>query len=152
MNESNPILILVRHGEAESGPVDRERPLSPRGRRQIERLRQMLRERDLTPGEIRHSGLGRAHETAAILTALAPSVTVRVDEALTPGADPDIFASEIETLQGSVLAVSHMPLVELLTRTLLGGKGVIFRTGMTAIIGRGERGWHLVETVDPEHR
>ncbi|HEY4990183.1 MAG TPA: histidine phosphatase family protein, partial [Opitutaceae bacterium] len=58
----------MRHADAVSDEVDPVRPLSPRGREQVERVCGVLRKGGaFDPAEIWHSSLARSRETASLL-------------------------------------------------------------------------------------
>jgi phosphohistidine phosphatase len=81
-------LVLWRHAEAQDGSPDLERALTPRGRKQAQRVGHWLREH--LPAEFRvlASPARRTRETARAL-----SEDVAIDERLAPGADaPDYLA------------------------------------------------------------
>ena len=61
-------LFLVRHAKAEPsvGRDDYERKLTGRGRHDAQRMAEALKERELIPGALIHSGAARARETAEI--------------------------------------------------------------------------------------
>ena len=56
--------FLVRHGEAEPEHRDRRRPLTPDGRREVEKIARAAAARRLKIAEILHSEKLRAKETA----------------------------------------------------------------------------------------
>ena len=115
-------LIIIRHGEAVAGPVDRERALSPPGREQVTRLAEELLRRDVEIDEIRHSGLVRARETAEIVAAGVRGAPRIVEGAgIDSSDDPEIFAAGLEAWPGTLAIVSHMPFVRRLSALLTDG-------------------------------
>ncbi|MES9849230.1 MAG: histidine phosphatase family protein, partial [Candidatus Thiodiazotropha sp.] len=66
-------LYLVQHGEACKKEVDPDRPLTDRGREDIDRLATFLKQAGIRPDRVVHSGKLRAMQTAGRLTdAIAP--------------------------------------------------------------------------------
>src|SRR3954469_5844957 len=106
-------LYLLRHAHAGNaanwdGP-DSERPLSPKGKRQAQRLGAFLAERGFAPDAIVTSPKLRARQTAE-LVADAIGIAVSVDDRLAGGLDPDIIGDIAERVGGtSVVLVGHDP-------------------------------------------
>src|SRR3989338_4397800 len=81
-------LYLVRHGDATSAEENPRRPLSAKGRGEVERMASFLARSGVKPQRVVHSGKLRAGETAAILArALAPGLMLEEAESLGPN-DP----------------------------------------------------------------
>ena len=60
------MLFLIRHADALDGDIDAERPLSPKGLKQVRHLARFLKESaSVEVREVWHSPLVRARETAA---------------------------------------------------------------------------------------
>jgi phosphohistidine phosphatase len=115
-------VYLLRHGEAVADSVDPQRPLTQRGREQVEWVCRHAAERGLDVFEIMHSGKLRARETAEILArCAAPMAGVREIGGLEPQADPFIAKAEIEALDKPVALVGHMPHLGRLVSLLLTG-------------------------------
>ena len=147
-------IYLVRHGEARPDPDDAVRPLSERGRAEVERVARLVALARPPVAEIRHSGLLRARQTAEILAAaLAPAGGVRAHEGFAPGDEPGIAAAACEAATEPVMLVGHMPhLGRLASRLLIGeaGREVIrFETATVACLARTERGWVVEWVVGP---
>lgn len=144
-------IYLVRHGEAAPDRDDAARPLSPRGRAEVDRVARLAAELGFRPAEIRHSGLLRAAQTAEVLAArLAPARGVHPAPGLCPEDDPEPVAVECERARESLMLVGHMPhLGRLAGRLLTGDPGrqlIRFGTGTIAAIARTDGG-PLVECV-----
>ena len=111
-------LILWRHADAEDGVPDLERRLTPKGRRQAERMAAWL-EREL-PRDCRVlvSPATRAQQTALALQ--RPSTTV---DALAPGASVDDILDAVAwpDASASVLVVGHQPTLGEVVGFLAGG-------------------------------
>jgi phosphohistidine phosphatase len=113
---------LVRHGEAVSQAVNGQRPLTPGGRRDVERIGQAAAEREIQPAQIFHSGLLRAQQTAEILgERLGPIDGVRELVGLRPDDDPVIAKAELESSTVSLMLVGHLPHIRRLASFLVAG-------------------------------
>jgi phosphohistidine phosphatase len=113
---------LVRHGEAVSQAVDGRRPLTPQGRRDVERIGRAAAERGIKPGQIFHSGLLRAQQTAEILSESIGAIEgVRELVGLRPDDDPAIVKAELEASTVSLMLVGHLPYMSRLTSCLVTG-------------------------------
>ena len=113
---------LVRHGDAQSAQVDPQRPLSARGRAEVAELAQLALSRDVQVAEIRHSGILRAQETAAILAGyLNPPDGVHPSAGLLPEDDPEIAKAEIDAAGQPIMLVGHLPYVGRLAALLVMG-------------------------------
>jgi phosphohistidine phosphatase len=148
-------LYLVRHGDAVSERVDATRPLSERGRAEIEAVADRAARLGWHPAEIFHSGITRARQTAEILARrLAPARGVRAMEGLEPEDDPHRLAAECEALRDAVMLVGHMPYMSRLASLLLLGETrrdvIRFGTGTIAGLARVD-GRFLVEWVIAPH-
>lgn len=117
-------IYLVRHGDAvpeEEAGSDRDRWLSPRGREASRVLGRLLREQGVVPDAILCSPLPRAVQTAELLAqGLDFLAHVPSRRYLEPSAHPRVAAGELAALGGSIMIVSHEPLVSSLGAFLLG--------------------------------
>ena len=149
-------LYLVQHGEAKREEEDPSRPLTERGRAEIEETARFLAEAGIRVERILHSGKLRASQTAEIIAhKLKPSKGVEKAEALEPMADPRIWAEKLEKLDEDLMLVGHLPHLRKLTSLLLIGKEepeiVKFRYGAVACLEKGEKGsWSLIWLIRPE--
>lgn len=116
-------LYLVRHAHASDSQPDSERPLSPKGRNQIERISKALQEKGLIePSLIWHSPYLRAVETANLLhEGLGLSVPFETIAGLTPFDNPSAVAERIDPSESSVMVVGHEPNLSTLASILLSG-------------------------------
>jgi phosphohistidine phosphatase len=113
---------LVRHGEAVSQAVNGQRPLTPGGRRDVERIGQAAAERGIQPAQIFHSGLLRAQQTAEILGERLGRIDgVRELVGLRPDDDPVIAKAELESSTVSLMLVGHLPHIRRLASFLVAG-------------------------------
>ena len=113
---------LVRHGEAVSQALNDQRPLTPAGRREVERLAQAAATREVRPGKIFHSGLLRARETAELLSdKLGGPEEIRESAGLRPDDDPSVTRAELESSTVPLMLVGHLPHLTRLLSSLLTG-------------------------------
>lgn len=99
-------LILWRHAEAEDGPPDLERRLTPRGHRHAQRVAEWLLQRLPAKFVVLASPARRTQETAQALGA-----AFRTVPALAPGASVQAIlkAAEWPARKSSVVVVGHQP-------------------------------------------
>jgi phosphohistidine phosphatase len=115
-------VYLVRHGEPTSEAEDPQRPLSPRGREDVQRVSAVAARMGLRPAEIRHSGKRRAAETAEIIAAaLGLSAPVAAVGGMAPNDDVEPVAVALAALMQPVMLVGHLPFLSRLTSLLLVG-------------------------------
>lgn len=117
-------IYLVRHGKAakEGYAVDEERPLTKRGRKDVELIAARLAGAKIELTQIRHSGLVRARETAEIFQQqlIPPGGMIQVAGLLWD--DPvDQVARELRLEPEPVMLVGHNPFMERLAGALLTG-------------------------------
>ena len=122
------MLYLVRHGIAldcgqDGIDSDAERPLSPKGWKRTELSAKGLLALDAVPDVLATSPLLRARQTADIIASvMAPELTPRVTEALTPGASPVKTVEWLQTItETNVMLVGHLPNLADVAALLLGG-------------------------------
>jgi phosphohistidine phosphatase len=146
---------LVHHGDAVGPDVDPARPLSTRGRVEVDLLAQKAADRGVRPALIWHSGKLRAKQTAeAFWRRCNPLSTFAAVRGLQP-TDPeawmaDTILSEQRHLR-DVMVVGHFPHIpKLLTYLLSGSTDTVSAgfpvNGMVAlenVDGRWEERWRL---------
>jgi phosphohistidine phosphatase len=143
---------LVRHAEAAPGPVDAERPLTAHGRRSVEAAARRLVERGVEVGEIQHSGLLRARQTADWLAAaLGPPRGIRAVTDLGPEADPEEARSRLDASTEPLLLVGHLPHLARLAAALVRGEEgvVLFQPATVVCLARGVAAWTIEWVLDP---
>tara|TARA_B100000212_G_scaffold333263_1_gene302424 strand:- start:14373 stop:14855 length:483 start_codon:yes stop_codon:yes gene_type:complete len=116
-------LYLVRHAHAADFQPDSKRPLSAKGKKQIERISSALRGKGLIePSVIWHSPYLRAIETATLLhEGLGLSVGLETVDGITPFDDPSKIAERIDSSTEDIMVVGHEPKLSSLTSLLLSG-------------------------------
>jgi phosphohistidine phosphatase len=146
-------LLLVQHGENVPDSVDPERPLSAKGRADVERLARDCGSVSGSVREILHSGKARARQTADILgTGL--SLPVHTRAGLDPLDPVKPFASECESWSDTRIVVGHLPFLERLAALLVADREdppvVAFqRGGMVCLEKRGPSEWCILWTLFP---
>ena len=130
---------VMQHGIALSDEKNALRPLSEKGAKDIQKLAEYLANRSVSVQQVFHSGKLRAEQTARIMVeTLSSHMTgkcqLSVCEGLLPNDHPEIILNKISELNGSVLIVSHMPLVSRLCAMLTGidDERFIFNPGTLA--------------------
>lgn len=149
-------LYLVQHGEALAEEVDPERPLSDRGRHDVERLAAFLAGRGVRVLQVWHSGKTRARQSAALLASrLAPDVTPEARDGLAPKDSTEAFAETLAGWRDDALVVGHLPFMARLVARLVTGKDdgsvVAYRPGSVVCLERDEDGpWAIAWMLRPE--
>lgn len=149
-------LYLVQHGEAVPAEVDPDRPLSDKGRADIERLAGWLAAHNVTVSRILHSGKTRARQTAEILRPLLSSSSqIYEGRGLAPNDSPDAFLHQLKDPTKDVLVAGHMPFVaRCVSQALTGAPDrqlVEFLPGSVAGIERSSgASWQLFMFSRPE--
>ena len=117
------MLYLVHHGEAVGPEVDPMRPLSDRGRAEIDLLAQSAAARGVMPAVIWHSGKLRARQTAEILLEeLNRPCEIVTTANLTPYAPVEDLWRELREYAplSPVVVVGHNPQLSEFVSTLIG--------------------------------
>jgi phosphohistidine phosphatase len=150
------VVVLVRHGDAMSKEEDPRRPLSAIGREHVEKVAGLVAGIGLELKEVRHSGKGRARETAEIFAEGVGVTSVRVREAsgLNPKDDVEVIAEQLKTEGRSVALVGHLPFMGRLASRLLSGDServqLRFQDAGCLLVTRVEGGWRLDGFVNHE--
>ena len=149
-------LYFVQHGEAVSEEVNPQRPLSDKGRLDVQKMGKFLSRTKLKVEPIWHSGKTRALETAAILTeALSIKDAPVMRQGLTPLDPVEGIERELRKREENLMIVGHLPFLGRLASTLLIGSTspnlVAFQQGGVVCLERLEAGsWSLKWMVNPE--
>lgn len=147
--------FLVRHGEAKPEYEDPKRPLSDRGRREVEKVAHALYEKRVAVAEIVHSGKLRARQTAEIMArVLSPGRRVRKITGLAPDDDPVLAKAELEAADAPVMLVGHLPHLGRLAALLVTGDGersvVEFSPASAVCLSRVDGGWKVEWSLTPD--
>ena len=149
-------VYLVRHGEAVSSEIDRQRPLSDQGRADVRKIASFIRPLKVCVERIWHSGKPRAAQTAEILAgAVATEKGCSAREGLMPNDDVTTIADELEAYDTDLMIVGHLPFLWNLTSLLVAGRGtadvVAFSAGAMACLERRDHGtWQINWMIAPE--
>ncbi|MEX0804668.1 MAG: phosphohistidine phosphatase SixA [Candidatus Binatia bacterium] len=120
---------LVRHGESVSAAAGSRRPLTPTGRRDVERVARAAAARGVQVSQIFHSGILRAQQTAGVFSnILSPVNGMRELAGLRPDDDPLLAKAELETSTTAIMLIGHLPHMSRLAACL--SFGVPDRTGV----------------------
>jgi len=116
-------LYLVQHAEAVSKEQDPDRPLSNKGRADVDDIAAYTGNHiSLQVDQILHSGKTRAKQTAEVLgQMLQPAGGVKEDPNLGGGDDPAIWANRLADTNQNIMLVGHMPHLRKLASLLLCG-------------------------------
>ena len=131
-------LLVIRHGAAagkSAGSDDRDRPLTPDGRRAVEALGHRLKSDGVRPDHVLCSPARRARETLDELAgALDPLPPADFDDALYL-ADTTTLLDRLRAVPGEarcVLLIGHNPGLEELVRGLANPASAAVRSGLPA--------------------
>ncbi len=148
-------IYLTRHCDAVHPLADGTRPLSERGLDQARRLAAWMPRAIGAVHEVRHSGVLRAEQTAAILAEAArPEAGVRAVAGLTPGDSAEAAVESLRWETQPLLVVTHLPIVARIAALLLGtsahSQPLAFHTGTIAAFDGSGMSWSLDWLVNPE--
>ena len=148
-------VYLVQHGEAKSEAEDPERPLTDKGRSEVELTAGQISAAGIKVAEILHSGKLRARQTAEILAGrLSPSPMIKEEKGLAPLADPQEAKNLIEQAEKPLMIVGHLPHLSKLASLLISGSAekemVKFRMGGIVCLEKSEGNWLVKWALTPE--
>ncbi|NGX37143.1 MAG: hypothetical protein K1000chlam2_00295 [Chlamydiae bacterium] len=113
-------IYLVQHGKAVSAEIDPEKPLSPQGREEVERIGRFLGQKSFPLSVIFHSGKARAKETAEILGAhIAPDAPIEEHANLGPNDPIESMAARLQGEDSDCMVVGHLPFLTKLAGFLI---------------------------------
>jgi phosphohistidine phosphatase len=135
-------LVLMRHGVAEEGTPDETRRLTRKGERRVRTMAQLLDRLDFRPNIVLSSPLVRAVETArAVVKEIDLETEIVETPTLKPDGEWDAFAEFLnERLKGAksstvVLAVGHMPNLDVIASLAVHGRLQEFEIAKGAVVG-----------------
>jgi phosphohistidine phosphatase len=148
-------VFLVQHGEATPESEDPQRPLTERGKAEVEKVARHAAGLRLQVSLILHSDKLRAQQTAEILGRyLVPPQGVREQMGLAPTDGPRVAEELIRQAAEPIMLVGHLPHLSRLTSLLILGspeKEVIrFRNGGIVCLSRDESAWAVRWILTPE--
>jgi phosphohistidine phosphatase len=116
------VLYLVHHGDAVGPEVDPLRPLSDRGRLDVETLAQQAAARGVKPDIVWHSGKMRAKQTAeAYWRCCNPLASFSAIRGLQPTDPTNWIIDAISGQAGDIMLAGHFPHLPRLLGRLLSG-------------------------------
>ena len=132
-------LWLVHHGDAVGPEVDPRRPLSLRGREEIERLAADAAARGVKPAVIWHSGKLRAKETAeAFWRACNPFAEFSATRDLQPDDQPEWMRDRLRGESRDILIAGHYPHLPRLLTLLAKDGPPLPQNGVVALVSHDE--------------
>ena len=105
-------IYLVQHGESKTKEEDPERPLSDKGKADVEKIAKSL---TIQPAKIVHSSKLRARQTAEILASHLNAPTEEI-EGIQPLDEPNP-----EIIEDKIMIVGHLPHLDKFSSSLLAG-------------------------------
>ncbi|MFC1742649.1 phosphohistidine phosphatase SixA [Candidatus Riflebacteria bacterium] len=149
-------LFLVQHGLAKDKSEDPDRPLSDKGREEVERILKFFAKSSLQVKNIFHSGKTRAKQTAEMLNrAFKVKDGVETSPDLNPLDPANLWVKKLDDYQENIMLVGHLPHLSVLASLLLGSDEdntpVCFRQGGVVCLKKTETSkWSLVWMVTPD--
>jgi len=149
-------VYLMQHGMPVSKEENPDRPLSERGKRDVEEVTGILHACPTMPKEILHSGKTRARETAEIIASgLGAGTVTKAKGGLSPLDEVEAIAQELCRAVTDVFIVGHLPHLGRLAALLLGAREaqspIRFQQGGVLCLERDHAGeWAVIWMVVPE--
>lgn len=148
-------VFFIQHGEAGPETVDPARPLTDRGKAEVQRIAQYAAHLKLSVAGILHSGKLRAKQTAEILAQhLQPPEGLREVQGLAPLDAPDAAKSLIEEAAKPIMLVGHLPHLSRLVSLLVFGDPdqelIRFRMAGIICLARREEQWRIQWILTPD--
>ncbi len=149
-------VYLVQHADAVPAEDNPDRPLSDKGRTDVQRVASFLA-RSVRVGRVVHSPKTRARDTAVLLAqVLGPGGAVEeAVSGLAPNDATDGLAEAIAGWSEDVIVVGHLPFMGRLASRLVAGSEeanvAAFQPGTVVCLERADDGgWTLAWMVRPE--
>lgn len=156
-------LYLVRHGDSLPKEVDPDRPLSERGRTEVDRIASFLRGAGVRVASTMHSGKKRAQQTADLLAASISAGASKSIAGIGPLDSTDELARQLDGWQDDTMVVGHLPYMgKLVSRLVVASETattVVFTPATVVCLERCDDGgfsiaWmlrpELLEALGPE--
>lgn len=148
-------IYLVQHGEAKSEKEDPERPLTDKGKQEVELVAHYVSKCGIEVAEILHSSRLRAKQTAELLAQhLSPPQGIREVEGLAPLDDPHVAQELVQGARKPLMIVGHLPHLSRLASLLALGttdKEIIkFAMGGVICLDYGDNVWSIQWALIPE--
>lgn len=149
-------LYLVQHGDALPKGVDPQRPLSDKGRGDVENVAACLARAGVRAGAVLHSGKKRAEQTAERLAAaIGERPRCETISGISPLDAPGPFAQTVGEWTEDTMVVGHQPFMGKLVSRLVvedeAASTVAFQPGTVVCLERGdENDWSIAWMIRPE--
>ena len=150
-------IYLVQHGKPVPKEKDPEKPLSKRGRTEVENIAGFFKNAGIHVEAIYHSGKTRARQTAEIMNSkINPGKEPQRRGGLSPLEDVRAIAEEIKQEQKDFMIVGHLPHLEKLISVLITGSDssqvVRFQQGGVVCLRthEAEKNWSIAWMLVPE--
>ena len=148
-------IYLVQHGEAASKDVDPDRPLTPKGVRDITVMARFLKNSGVQLADILHSGKLRAEQTAGIFAqAFLDSATTGIVRDINPNDSVQAFTGRLDQYSTGSMFVGHLPFMEKLAAYLVCGSEVLplvrFTPGSVLCLAAVKGVWVIEWMIRPE--
>ena len=146
----------MQHGEAVWEELDPTRPLTEKGRTDVERVvRHAVEHAGVRVGRIIHSGKLRARQTAEIWREHLPAAALAEADGLEPTASPDVWSERLARETRDLVLVGHRPHLAHLAAHLLcadpSREVVNVQNGGIVCLERSEQGtWSVRWALTPE--
>lgn len=139
-------LYLVQHGEAKPESEDPQRPLTDRGRAEVESVAEHVAGLGTEVAQVLHSGRLRATQTAELFArCLGVPQGARELQGLGPLDDPQRAMDLVSQAEEPLMIVGHLPHLGRLASLLVLGdpekRMVEFRMGGVLCLRKDDRGW-----------
>ena len=148
-------IYLVQHGEAKSEMEDPQRPLTKKGKQEVESVAGYVASLEVEVAQIFHSGRLRAEQTAELFAHyLSPTQGLMVEKGLGPMDDPQEAKRLIDLVERPLMIVGHLPHLSRLTSLLILGtpenEVVRFKMGGIVCLSENEKEWFVQWAFVPE--
>ena len=147
-------LYLVQHGEAKPEAEDPERPLTDKGREEVELVGHYLAKAGIKVTQILHSGRLRAKQTAQLLAHYVSATSVKEEKGLGPLDDPRLAKQMVQGAEAPLIIVGHLPHLSRLASLLILGtperEVVKFRMGGMVCLRKGNGDWLIDWVITPD--
>ena len=149
-------LYLVQHGKAVSKEQNPERPLSPEGQHEVQKVAEFIKPLGITVDYLWHSDKKRAIQTAEIL---AETIKVNKEQSIHSGLGPNddvtVLEEEIALSKCDIMVVGHLPFLGKLASLLLASSesAVVIKfknAGIVCLNYDSQTGWQTEWIVTPE--
>ena len=150
-------IYLMQHGKPIPKDKDPEKPLSERGRDEVQNIAGFLKKAGIQVEAVYHSGKTRARQTAEIMNSkINPDKEPRKRGGLSPLDDVRTIAEEIKQEQKDFMIVGHLPHLEKFISLLVTGSDssqvVRFQQGGVVCLRthEAEKNWTIAWMLVPE--